>query len=121
VTCVKQQVSATITGANGQIICVGVNSCLNPQDICPRADAKSGEGYDLCTSVCLQTGHAELNALEIAGDRAMGSHMTLRGHTYCCDDCIVGMAEAGVASFDVHDTGDKFYLHESGYYSSVKP
>ena len=72
---------------------IGINFCKNPQKVCPRLE---GEDYTKCISVCQQTGHAEINVLRAAGEKAKGSIVILSGHDHCCDSCIAAMNEAGV-------------------------
>lgn len=94
--CVKQRVRATIIATDGAMF-AGENDCENPQTRCPRAGMPTGVGYALCQSVCRQTGHAEINALNAAGDAALGATLYLEGHTYACDPCRAACAEAGIA------------------------
>lgn len=84
--CKKQIVTATIVTADGRRF-VGTNDCETPQEVCPRADMPSGVGYELCKSVCNQTGHAEINALRAAGPGLSDATLYLEGHTYACDHC----------------------------------
>ena len=79
--CVKQNVYATVVTPDGESF-TGTNLCRNPQKVCPREvqGMKSGEGYELCQSVCQQDGHAEVNALRAAGNKAKGSILYLSGH-----------------------------------------
>lgn len=97
--CVKQRVIATIVTATGERF-VGENDCDTPQMTCPRADMPTGVGYELCRSVCHQTGHAEVNALRKAGTHAAGGRMFIEGHFYACDPCKEAMASAGVVSIE---------------------
>ena len=75
---------------------IGTNWCAKPQKKCPRGDMPSGEGYELCKSVCQQTGHAEENAIKEAGKGAKGGTLFLLGHTYVCDNCKVLIGRAGI-------------------------
>jgi len=72
---------------------VGTNACRNPQLSCPRAD---GEGYEKCKSICDQPGHAEEQALELAGPKAVGAMAYITGHRYACPNCQVELFKAGV-------------------------
>jgi deoxycytidylate deaminase len=72
------------------------NYCLNPQKVCPRADLASGVGYEMCRDICKQVGHAEINVLAMAKEKAKGSTMSLKGHTYVCDSCMAALKKAGV-------------------------
>lgn len=92
--CAKQEVIAIIVNKNK--VFKGTNNCLNPQEICPRKDMESGEGYELCKDICQQTNHAEVNACINAGEAAKGSTLYLFGHSYCCDNCKRIMSEYGI-------------------------
>ncbi|MCD1645281.1 DNA cytosine methyltransferase [Aurantimonas coralicida] len=93
--CVKQRVMATIVAADGRRF-VGENDCETPQTVCPRAEMPTGVGYELCKSICRQTGHAEINALKVAGEAARGATLYLEGHTYACEPCKSACEDAGV-------------------------
>lgn len=95
--CVKQRVIATIITLSGERF-VGENDCANPQSVCPRAGMATGEGYHLCTAVCQQTGHAEVNALKAAGRKAFGGSIYIQGHSYACEPCKHACAKAGIVS-----------------------
>lgn len=101
-TCAKQVVTATLIAVDGSEF-VGSNACERPQKECPRDTAGfvSGEGYHLCKSVCGQGAHAEVNAIQAAGDKAKGASILLRGHTYACDSCKEAASLAGVKSIEV--------------------
>jgi hypothetical protein len=106
-TCVKQTVTATITNNGNKW--VGSNVCLTPQDVCPREELNlpTGVGYELCSSVCNQKDHAEVNVLTKAKDGAWGGHLSLQGHTYCCDNCLSSMQTFGIKTYSINsDHGD---------------
>lgn len=68
---------------------MATNACLNPQPVCPR---EAGEGYDKCTSVCEQPGHAEVDAIRQALDvthftSLAGATIYVEGHDHACDHC----------------------------------
>lgn len=94
--CAKQTVTATIVATDGSRF-VGTNYCEAPQAVCPRADMPSGVGYELCTSVCRQPAHAEVNAIAAAGEKARGATLYLHGHTYACGPCTKACNDAGIA------------------------
>lgn len=98
--CAKQTVTATIVSTSGERF-VGTNSVANPQAVCPRGGMPTGTGYEMCKSVCAQTGHAEENALRTAGGAAFGGVLYLEGHTYACDNCIALAAAAGVLRIEI--------------------
>lgn len=98
--CVKQTVRATIVAVDGERY-VATNYTLNPQTECPRAGMQTGQGYELCRSVCQQPGHAEVNALRIAGDHARGGSLYIEGHTYACDSCLKAAQDAGIVAVHI--------------------
>jgi deoxycytidylate deaminase len=78
----------------------GENSCKTPQTTCPRLP---GEGYDKCTHICNQPGHAEVQAINAA--RALG--VDLKGATakvfgidWICKNCGNALHAAGIN--DIH-------------------
>jgi len=95
--CAKQTTLAVIQTPDGELYW-GSNECLNPQISCPRDKLgfASGEGYELCKEVCKQLHHAEVSVVLEAGKKAIGATLTLYGHTYCCNDCLRAMKEAGI-------------------------
>jgi deoxycytidylate deaminase len=93
--CAKQVVKATIVTPEGNRF-VSSNYVLNAQVSCPRGGMATGEGYHLCREVCMQVGHAEQNALRIAGAYARGATLYLEGHTYACEPCKASCAQAGI-------------------------
>jgi deoxycytidylate deaminase len=94
-TCAKQVVTATIIAGDGRRF-VGTNFALAPQPTCPRGDMPSGQGYELCNSICRQTAHAEVNAIAAAADAARGAVLYLEGHSYACAACTAACAAAGI-------------------------
>jgi pyrimidine deaminase RibD-like protein len=54
-------------------------------------------GWELCKTVCGQTGHAEDVVLQDAGDDASGSTLYLIGHDTVCERCKELINSAGVA------------------------
>ena len=57
----------------------------------------TGVGYELCKSVCQQSAHAEVNAINLAGDAARGAVLYLEGHTYASEACKSAAERAGIA------------------------
>lgn len=108
--CAKTTVRCTLVTPAGERI-VGTNHCENPQSECPRA---AGEGYEKCTSVCRQVGHAEVVAVQLAGDRARGARAYLQGHTYACMSCQHALFGAGVISFSIGAPPDDAPLFTKG-------
>lgn len=90
--CAKKRVVFTLVTRDGDRF-VGTNDCLTPVAVCPR---EPGEGYDLCVICCSQPGHAEVVALELAGDRARGAVGFLEGIDHVCDHCQAALDPAGV-------------------------
>lgn len=93
--CAKKIVECTILGSDGRRY-VGRNDCANPQEVCPRGPK---DDYTLCVSLCRQPGHAEVMALEAAGDAARGGIAFITGVGHVCDACDLRMAEAGIAAW----------------------
>lgn len=93
--CVKQTVTARIVATTGEEF-VSTNYCKKPQTLCPRQDMPTGQGYEKCKNICHQDGHAEENAVALAGDKARGSVLYLTGHYYACDNCQKICKDAGV-------------------------
>ena len=94
--CLKQVVRATIVAADGSVY-VATNHIGNASVTrCPREGLPTGVGYDLCVSVCGQGGHAEVNAVRLAGKNAKGGILYLEGHTYACSNCTAVATEAGI-------------------------
>ena len=102
--CAKQTVAALVIGASGNRY-LSTNYTLTPQLQCPRQDMPSGVGYELCVRVCNQPGHAEVNALRLAGVDARGGRMIIAGHSYACDHCSSTAFDAGITRIDFN--GDK--------------
>jgi deoxycytidylate deaminase len=92
--CVKGVVKATLVATDGTRY-VGTNYCMNPQTVCPRGDMPSGVGYELCIAICKQVGHAEVNAVNAAGENARGGTVYVEGHTYACNNCKDHASNAG--------------------------
>lgn len=84
--CAKQRVKATLVAASGERF-VGYNDVENPQEVCPRGGMPTGEGYELCQTVCQQQSHAEVAAVKAAGGAALGGVLYLEGHYYACKPC----------------------------------
>ena len=116
-TCAKQIVIAIIKNGNNFIL--GSNRCENPQKECPRKDMKTGEGYDLCESVCKQENHAEIDVCLTAGvDKAKGGDMYILGHYYSCDHCKEIMEIYGIKN--VYFINSKEDLKEKGFPPETK-
>ena len=85
--CFKRQVCAVIVTNKGEIS-VGQNLIYNEEVVeCPRT---KGEGYDKCTSICKQKGHAETEAIRAgleAGYDIRGANLYLMGHHRICGPC----------------------------------
>lgn len=94
--CAKRQVVCVIQ--NGFLEFRGENDCANPQAVCPRLP---GEGYEKCKSICQQAGHAEIEALKLAGARAKGATAYLFGHHWVCEPCGAALRDAEVLSLEI--------------------
>ena len=92
-TCAKKKVICFLVAEDGSIF-TGSNDCQNPQATCPR---KPWEGYEKCNSICKQKHHAEIDALQKAGDKARGAKVYVV-HKRVCPDCQKALDAAGVHS-----------------------
>lgn len=95
--CAKTTVRCTLVTPDGEKF-VGTNYCENAQEKCPR---EPGEDYTKCTTICQQVGHAEVVAVQLAGDKAEGARAFIEGHTYACMNCQHALFGAGVRSVSV--------------------
>lgn len=100
--CAKVTTRLTLIAPDGTRF-VGTNYCRNPQSVCPRAP---GEDYTKCQTICDQVGHAEVVAVQLAGEKARGAHAYLEGHTYACMDCQHALFGAGVAALSIRKPPD---------------
>lgn len=94
-TCAKAFVKATIVCDDGQNF-VGTNDVRNPQRVCPRGADSERDSYELCKILCRQPGHAETEALRLAGPWAVGATIFVE-HWRVCDACAKALERAGVA------------------------
>lgn len=111
IPCLKQSVYAMLVTESGREF-FGSNwmSTTSGYTVCPRVELNcpSGQGYELCKEICNQDFHAEVSALRAcadAGESTQGAVIYLTGHTYCCDNCIQSMTEAGIKFCLVLDSG----------------
>ena len=104
--CAKQTVIAIIE--NHGRYWVGTNWCENAQLVCPRGNMKTGEGYELCRSICGQVRHAEVDACYKAGEWADGGILYLIGHDYCCDECKTVMEAFGIRRLIIGELPPEF-------------
>jgi len=96
-TCAKAHVRAVLIPVGNGPRFTGTNACRNPQRVCPRIEAGHGRNeYSLCSLICQQEGHAEIQALKAAGPWAVGSTVFVNHHRVC-RDCSEAMERAGVA------------------------
>ncbi|WP_027798273.1 cytidine/deoxycytidylate deaminase family protein [Paraburkholderia dilworthii] len=100
--CAKQTVTATVVSKRGDRY-VATNHCMNPQTVCPRAGMATGQGYELCKSICQQPAHAEVNAILFAGGAAQGASLRLEGHTYACEQCKEVARKYGIAGIVIEE------------------
>jgi deoxycytidylate deaminase len=92
-TCAKKKVTCFLVAEDGSIF-IGSNNCNNPQGTCPR---KPWEGYEKCKSICDQPMHAEIDALNKAGDKAKNAKVFVVHHRVC-HECRTALDKAGVHS-----------------------
>lgn len=92
-TCAKKIVTCHIVAESGDVFS-GTNDCANPQTSCPR---EFGESYEKCNTICQQNGHAEIKALQSAGDHNLKNAVVyLQGITHYCRLCQEALFDAGV-------------------------
>ena len=94
--CLKQIVRATVRTPNGRYFVATNHIANHPDGGCPRAGMPTGQGYELCRSVCGQGNHAEINALQLAGNKAKGATLYVEGHAYACEPCLQAAKGAGI-------------------------
>ncbi len=94
-TCAKAFVRATLVCTDGQNF-VGTNDVRNPQRVCPRGADSGRDSYELCSIICRQQGHAETEALRLAGPWAVGATVYVEHHRVC-SACSKALERAGVA------------------------
>ncbi len=97
ILCRRRPVAAVLVTPDGRIV-IGRNNVANLQPVCPRDEAgyEGGEGWEMCRDICGQRHHAEVDALEQAGDEARGGTVYLVGHKVACPDCAAALDKAGV-------------------------
>jgi deoxycytidylate deaminase len=96
-SCAKKHVTCVLVTPYGEKF-VGTNKCLAPQDHCPR---EPWEGYEKCTTICRQVGHAEEVALLEAKEKAKGARAFIHGIGHVCRVCQEKLFGAGVISFSI--------------------
>ncbi|WP_368762050.1 hypothetical protein [Klebsiella pneumoniae] len=94
--CLKAQVRATLVALDGRWF-VGTNGVRVPQEVCPRAGSPHFTGYEACKDICRQESHAEVSAINLAGEAARGATIYLEGHFAPCPDCQAAADAAGIA------------------------
>ena len=100
--CAKQDVVALLV--KGNKIVIGRNTCLSPQEECPRRDLPSGEGYKMCWDICIQPRHAEVDALidaQASGMDVRGATCYIIGRTYACDHCKQVLKSQGITDIRI--------------------
>ena len=97
-TCIKQSVYCLLLDKNNQVISVGSNWCEEPQERCPREDRglKTGVGYAMCSIICKQNAHAEIDAFNHLKENDAPRTCILIGHYYCCQGCLEALRERGI-------------------------
>lgn len=107
--CLKRSVLAVLVTTDGRTI-MGTNAIKNTRvRQCPRdlAGYGPGEGYELCSRVCQQDKHAEVDAVARCKD-ATGSTVYVMGHDRCCSNCLKTMQDAGVKKVVISSTGKTY-------------
>ena len=96
-TCAKKQVVCVIITKDWEEF-RGENDCANPQPVCPRV---GNEDYLKCRIICKQSGHAEIMALQAAGDKTRGALVSVTGIDNVCKSCQKALFAAGVESITI--------------------
>lgn len=100
-TCAKRTVVCILLDKHGRMVATGTNKCDNPQPSCPRLP---GEGYEKCESVCMQDGHAEIQAIRSAKKRGFGltgGTAIVAGHDHVCEHCRKWLERVGITDVQV--------------------
>lgn len=95
--CAKKVVKCYIVTRDFEVF-EGENDCANPQPACPRV---GNEDYLKCRIICKQSGHAEIMALQAAGDKARGAEVLITGIDNVCKSCQKALFAAGVESITI--------------------
>jgi deoxycytidylate deaminase len=96
-SCAKRRVICVITARDGTTV-RGENGCYKPQEKCPR---KPGDDYTKCRTICMQPGHAEVQAVTQAVNHHADTdwwdaHAFIEGHIYACINCQEVLRALGV-------------------------
>ena len=105
--CAKQRVYCVILDPVAGNVWKGSNFCYNAQKECPRKDMPTGEGYELCKSVCDQAGHAEWVTASRVIYHLVGGIAFLMGHTYACESCKQILRDVGVTTLFIGKQNEK--------------
>jgi len=100
-TCIKTTVYCLIESVDGRSVHAS-NRCNNPQTVCPRGE---GEGYDKCTLICSQQGHAEVQAIrqaDLIGMPLQDATAIILGHYYACDPCVAALNDRGITDIRIY-------------------
>ena len=92
--CAKARVTCNIVTSDGLMSFYGENDCAEPQKVCPR---QPNEDYLKCVLVCKQSGHAEVMALQQAGELAKGATAIIHGIKHVCKSCQERLFDAGIS------------------------
>jgi deoxycytidylate deaminase len=100
--CKKQIVVAIIITCDNKVY-VGYNDCENNIEVCPRTGMDTGEGYDLCKTICKQNSHAEISAINKCEDKfeLKDATLILKGHSYICDNCKSELRKVGIEDWTI--------------------
>lgn len=105
--CLKQVVKALIYQRGEKLLLVAYNDIENESvSECPRQGMLSGEGYELCKSICNQQGHAEIQAVDKAielGIDLSDCYLVIEGHSYICNECQSYMRKHGLTYWMVRN------------------
>ena len=103
--CAKTVVTCHIMTPDMQHTFYGENDCENPQKVCPR---QPNEDYLKCVLICKQSGHAEVMALQQAGEFAKGATAIVKGIKHVCKSCQERLFAAGISKIIIWNPDNEF-------------
>ena len=88
------------------------------QPLCPRYEkgCKTGEGYELCKTICKQTGHAEIIAIQDAlkkNHTIKNAQLYLFGHWWCCENCWTTILEHNIQTVYLVENAHQLFTRQN--------
>ena len=86
--------------------------------MCPRYEkgCKTGEGYELCKTICKQTGHAEIIAIQDAlkkNHTIKNAQLYLFGHWWCCENCCTTILEHNIQTVYLVENAHQLFTRQN--------